>query len=147
MALLTSDPALDTQSGGGFHTRDPAPRERFHEPMRSDVRVPVAGGTNDPQPSWTWSPLAVETLGNSRVVIFPNAGDGASLCSDCGKHMTVTFILDPGAELDTACVEALIPCSVLPDTPLRQGLPEGANRHAGGIPPKCASGTNLFAPG
>lgn len=118
VALLTSDPALDTQSGGGFHTRDPAPRERFHEPMRSDVRVPVAGGTNDPQPSWTWSLLAAETLGNSRVVIFPNAGHGASLCSDCGMDMTLTFILDPEAEFDTACVEALTPRFVLPDTPL-----------------------------
>ncbi|MCA0848258.1 alpha/beta hydrolase [Salipiger thiooxidans] len=118
VALLTSAPALDTQSGGGFHTRDPAPREGFHEPMRSDVRVPVAGGTNDPQPSWTWSLLAAETLENSRVVIFPNAGHGTSLYSDCGKDMNVTFILDPGAELDTACVGALTPCFVLPDTPL-----------------------------
>jgi pimeloyl-ACP methyl ester carboxylesterase len=98
VALLTSepDPALDTQSGGGFHTRDPAPREGFDEPVRSDVPVLVAGGTNDPQTSWTWSLLAAETLGNSRVVIFPNAGHGASLCSDCGKDVTVTVILDPG---------------------------------------------------
>ncbi|WP_289155368.1 alpha/beta hydrolase [uncultured Salipiger sp.] len=87
--------------------------------MRSDVRVPVAGGANDPQTSCTWSPLAAETLRNSHVVIFPNAGHGASLCSDCGKDVTVTVILAPGgAELDTACVEALTPRFVLPDTPL-----------------------------
>lgn len=97
---------------------DPAPREGFHEPVHSDVPVLVAGGTNDSQTSWKWSPLAAETLGNSRVVIFPNAGHGASLYSDCGMDMNVKFILDPGAELDTACVEALTPRFVLPDTPL-----------------------------
>jgi pimeloyl-ACP methyl ester carboxylesterase len=96
-----------------------APRDGFHEPVRSDVPVLVAGGTNDTQTSWKWSQRAAETLPNAQVVIFPNAGHGASLYSDCGLDMNDRFILDPAAELDLSCVDALTPTFVLPDAPLR----------------------------
>ncbi|EPX76270.1 alpha/beta hydrolase [Salipiger mucosus] len=97
---------------------EPAPREGFHDPVVSDVPVLVMGGTNDSQTSWKWSGLAAETLPNSRVVIFPNAGHGSSLFSDCGLDMNVTFILDPEAPLDRSCLAGLAPKFALPDTPL-----------------------------
>ena len=98
---------------------EPAPRDGFHEPVRSNVPVLVAGGTNDTQTSWKWSQRAAETLPNAQVVIFPNAGHGASLYSDCGLDMNARFILGPEAELDLGCVDALTPTFVLPDAPLR----------------------------
>lgn len=98
---------------------EPAPRAEFHEPVRSEVPVLVAGGTNDTQTSWKWSQLAAETLPHAQLVIFPNAGHGASLYSDCGLDMNDRFILDPSAELDLSCVDALTPEFVLPEMPLR----------------------------
>lgn len=96
----------------------PAPREGFHEPVASDVPVLAIGGTNDTQTSWKWSALAAETLTNARTIIFPNAGHGASLFSDCGRDINAKFILDPAAELDLSCVNGLLPKFVMPDDPL-----------------------------
>ena len=95
-----------------------APRDGFQTPVVSDVPVLVAGGTNDTQTSWKWSHLAAETLSNSRVVIYPNSGHGASLYSKCGRDINAKFILDPGTELDLSCVEPLTPQFVLPDATL-----------------------------
>lgn len=97
---------------------EPAPREGFHDPVVSDIPVLVVGGTNDTQTSWKWSGLAAETLTNARLLILPNSGHGASLYSACGRDINAKFILDPAADLDFSCADALLPRFVMPDDPL-----------------------------
>ena len=97
---------------------NPPPRGGFHEPVVSDVPVLLMGGTHDTHTSWKWSALAAETLSQSQVTIYPNAGHGSSLYSQCGLDINTRFILDPTAELDTSCLDVMVPVFVLPDAPL-----------------------------
>jgi pimeloyl-ACP methyl ester carboxylesterase len=92
----------------------PQPREGFHEPVVSDLPVLVLSGLNDVQTSWTWGPHVAESLTNARAFVFPEAGHGALLFSQCAVDLGVAFVEDPGQALDASCIEDLRPEFELP---------------------------------
>jgi pimeloyl-ACP methyl ester carboxylesterase len=49
------------------------------------------------------------TAPNQRRVIFPNEGHAPSVRSPCAQSVGISFLRDPGAPLDTACVTSLPP--------------------------------------
>ncbi|MFD0858595.1 alpha/beta hydrolase [Roseovarius aquimarinus] len=91
------------------------PRADFHTPVASDLPVMVLSGLADTQTSWRWGPLATETLSNAQSFVFPGAGHGALLFSDCARDMTVTFIHAPEQPVPDGCIHDLVPTFVLPN--------------------------------
>ncbi|MCC0044902.1 MAG: alpha/beta hydrolase [Brucellaceae bacterium] len=97
---------------------DQHPREGFQTPIHSDVPVLVLNGLLDVQTSWKWGARAAETLSNSRNYIIPEAGHGSILYQPCANDISVAFINDPSAELDTSCIADIKIDFVMPDDPL-----------------------------
>jgi pimeloyl-ACP methyl ester carboxylesterase len=94
------------------------PREGFQTPVASDLPVLVLNGLLDVQTSWKWGELAAETLSNARNYVIPEAGHGTIAYQACPSDISVAFLNDPSAELDTSCIEKLQPKFVAPDDPL-----------------------------
>ena len=81
--------------------------------------VLALNGLLDIQTSWKWGELAVETLGDARNLVIPEAGHGTIAYQPCAADISLAFLNYPAAELDTACIEGLAPDFVMPDEPLR----------------------------
>ena len=92
----------------------PAPREGYHDPVKSDIPTLVLYGLNDTQTSSADALDTAANLGNARALGFPEAGHGALIFSQCAKDIGIAFIEQPGAELATGCIESLKPQWVLP---------------------------------
>lgn len=90
------------------------PRPDFHDPVASDLPVMVLSGLTDTQTSWQWGPLAAQTLTNAQSFVYPGAGHGAILFSDCARDMTVAFLHAPGEAVPSGCIAGLEPDFVLP---------------------------------
>ena len=90
------------------------PFEGFHDAIASDIPTLVVWGSNDTQTSMLGAKLAAESLTNSQVVGFPEAGHGAILFSKCAKDVGLAFIERPDQPVDAGCTEALKPVFVLP---------------------------------
>ncbi|MGD9891299.1 MAG: alpha/beta hydrolase [Dehalococcoidia bacterium] len=76
-----------------------------NEPVASDVPTLILSGRHDPITPPTFAEIAATTLPNSTVVIFPGVGHGALLSTHtCPYDITWTFLRDPSARPDTACV-------------------------------------------
>lgn len=94
------------------------PREGFQTPVASDLPVLVLNGLLDIQTSWRWGEMAALTLGNARNFVIPEAGHGTIAYQACANDITVAFLNDPTADLETGCIDGLHPDFVLPDDPL-----------------------------
>lgn len=97
------------------------PRAGFHEPVVSDIPTLVLNGTLDIQTSWKWGGIAAQTLSNARNYLVPEAGHGTIAYQPCANDISVAFVNDPRAELDTACLAELTPRFVLPDGSMSGG--------------------------
>lgn len=92
----------------------PAPREGFHDPVTSSIPALVLYGLNDTQTSSADARDVAASLGNARVLGFPDAGHGVLMFSRCAKDIGLAFVEQPTAELATGCIEELEPKWVLP---------------------------------
>ena len=97
---------------------DQHPREGFHDPIVSDVPVLSLNGLMDTQTSWRWGAVAVETLSNGRNYVIPQAGHGTLIFQQCAADISVAFINDPAAVLDTSCIDRIAVKFAMPDDPL-----------------------------
>lgn len=52
------------------------------------------------------------------MITFPLAGHAASILSQCAEDIVTAFVLDPDADLNLTCLEAMRPEFVLPDAVL-----------------------------
>jgi pimeloyl-ACP methyl ester carboxylesterase len=94
------------------------PREGFQTPVVSDLPVLVLNGLLDIQTSWKWGELAAKTLSHARNYVIPEAGHGTIAYQPCANDISVAFLNDPSAALDTSCIAKLQPHFVKPDDAL-----------------------------
>ena len=77
-------------------------------PVESDVPALILTGAFDPITPTTYGEAALETLPNGTLVEFPNAGhDPLSTAGPCALVITLAFLDDPTAEVDTTCTDDL----------------------------------------
>lgn len=112
--FLAGDTGVQAQMFDICESFTPAPRDGYHDPVTSSIPALVLYGLNDTQTSSADAKDAAESLGNARVLGFPEAGHGALMFSKCAKDIGLAFIEQPEAELATACIEGLKPNWVLP---------------------------------
>ncbi|MEQ8349307.1 MAG: alpha/beta fold hydrolase [Sneathiellaceae bacterium] len=91
-----------------------AARPDFAEPVRSDIPALLLFGEYDPLTPPYWTAAAVATLPNGRAIAFPGAAHDVLGSSLCAQTVVTAFIRDPGAALDTACVESQRPRFFIP---------------------------------
>ncbi|GGX67225.1 hypothetical protein GCM10007385_40390 [Tateyamaria omphalii] len=91
------------------------PRPNWLEPVTSDLPVLVFSGEIDTQTSSTWGPLVAQTLPNSHAIVFPEAGHGALLFSQCARDIGEAFLEMPQSAVDTSCVADLRLPYLMPD--------------------------------
>lgn len=90
-------------------------RDNWLEPVSSDLPVLVFSGEIDTQTASTWGPLAAETLSNSQAIVFPEAGHGALLFSQCARDIGEAFLEAPGETVNISCVAELRLPYLMPD--------------------------------
>lgn len=83
--------------------------ERFLDPVDSDLPTLVLSGTYDPVTPTPGADAVVSELGDVTFVTFDGVGHGAWDATECGTGITLAFLADPGAELDTSCADAVGP--------------------------------------
>lgn len=77
-----------------------------NEPVASDVPTLVLSGSFDPITPPAWGQAAADHLSRSHHVIFPNAGHSVLDSGECAVTVIQSFLSNPLAEPDTACVES-----------------------------------------
>ncbi len=87
-------------------------------PVASDIPTMIFAGAYDLQTPVSWNKSAFVHLPNASFVLFPMAGHGAILYSDCAAGIANAFIADPRAIPDESCVATLRPQWAMPDDPL-----------------------------
>lgn len=78
-----------------------------NEPVSSDIPTLVLAGEYDPITPPEWGRRVTRTLRNSRFLLAPGLGHGASLGSDCTALLSLAFIENPTGTLDTTCIDEL----------------------------------------
>lgn len=73
-------------------------------PVTSDIPTLILAGTSDTATPPAWSKLAGDTLANSIYLEFPGLTHGLLGDNDCLNGLTESFLADPTAVLDQACV-------------------------------------------
>ena len=93
---------------------EPAPIE-VKDPVQSDVPTLVLQGAYDmPTPIYMGRRAARE-LENSTYVLVPQQGHGTwTSAGSCVGRIAAAFVEDPGAPLDTSCLEGRRPQWALP---------------------------------
>lgn len=86
--------------------------------VKSDLPTLVINGGLDGMTPPEWGNRAAQTLSQSKVVTIPMAGHTAGLLNKCGNALVAAFVLDPEAEINTACADAARPSFVQPDSEL-----------------------------
>jgi pimeloyl-ACP methyl ester carboxylesterase len=81
----------------------------FVDPVRSDMHVLVLSGTYDPVTSTPGAQTVADSLGNATFVTFDGLGHGTWDVTECGTAITLAYLDDPTAELDTTCAAAVGP--------------------------------------
>ena len=74
-----------------------------HQPIVSDMPVLLLSGRFDPITPPEWAQSAAETLPNSQYVFFESGAHGMINRLDCATAITMRFLRDPLAPLDTTC--------------------------------------------
>ena len=88
--------------------------DSFHDPVSSDIPTLVMVGLNDTQTASSWGRVALKTLSNGKLAIFPESGHGVYEFSQCARDIGAAFFNQPGEAPDTACTEDLKPEFALP---------------------------------
>lgn len=79
------------------------PAEGENDPVTFDGPVLLLAGEFDPVTPPRLLEAAAEGLSDSTVVDLAGASHAAALSGECGYNLVVSFLIDPTAELDTAC--------------------------------------------
>ena len=87
-------------------------------PATSDWPFLVTNGSLDFNAPPECGEDAFETLPNAKMITFPLTGHAASILSECAEDIVNAFVLDPAADLNLTCLEAMRPEFVLPDAEL-----------------------------
>lgn len=87
-------------------------------PVASDVPTMIFAGAYDLQTPVSWNKSAFVHLPNASFVLFPMAGHGTILFSQCAGDIAAAFIDDPRSIPDESCVSDLRPVWAMPDDPL-----------------------------
>jgi pimeloyl-ACP methyl ester carboxylesterase len=77
------------------------------EPISSDLPTLVTAGEYDPITPPAFAEQVAANLANSTYIEFPASGHGPTGGVDCAQGIAAAYIVDPSAELDTACVSEL----------------------------------------
>ncbi len=90
----------------GVATADSIETER----VSSDIPTLLFAGLFDPITPLSSAESAAQGLSNSQVLAFPGAGHGITATDTasgaCAKDLMLTFFDDPGAPLETSCIDA-----------------------------------------
>ncbi len=78
--------------------------------MTSDVPTLLFSGKFDPITPVAEAQSALQGLSNGQLLVFPSAGHGITATDTdsgtCAKDLMLAFLDDPGAPLDTSCIQA-----------------------------------------
>jgi len=85
----------------------PALGEQENMPVISSIPTLILTGTLDPITPPEWGLLASETLSNSYVYEFPNAGHWEMRSGSCALGIGLAFIDNPEGEPDASCIVGL----------------------------------------
>lgn len=95
----------------GVEAADPV----LSTPVSSDIPTLILTGELDPIVHPEYGSLAAENLPNSTLYVFTGVGHGGSSGGDCPMTILTSFVLDPTAPPDDACVADMArPPFVLP---------------------------------
>jgi hypothetical protein len=75
-----------------------------NEPVQSDIPTLVLAGQYDPITPPAWGQQAAESLSNSFFYEFAGFGHGVSLDHACPESIAQSFLSNPAAAPDTACM-------------------------------------------
>jgi pimeloyl-ACP methyl ester carboxylesterase len=78
-----------------------------NQPVFSAVPTLLMNGEFDPITPPAWGQHAAETLDNAYLYIYPGVGHGASGVEGCPQDMMITFLLNPAAAPDDACISLM----------------------------------------
>jgi pimeloyl-ACP methyl ester carboxylesterase len=81
----------------------------FNEPVTSDIPALVLAGSFDPITPPQGTRAVASHLANSVFLEFPAESHAVTPHGPCEEAVTVAFLTDPRAELDTSCVDQLTP--------------------------------------
>jgi pimeloyl-ACP methyl ester carboxylesterase len=100
----------DVVGPGGWHCDvwdvDPVPGGRL-KPVAGDIPVLVVSGGLDPATPPETADEVIAGFLNTTSLVLPAAGHAGGVLVDCTRVLSVAFILDPTADLDTSCVDEL----------------------------------------
>jgi pimeloyl-ACP methyl ester carboxylesterase len=88
------------------------------QPVASAAPTLILAGAYDLQTPVSWNKSAFVHLPNAAFVLFPMAGHGVILYSDCAADIATAFVDDPRAAPDASCTADLRPEWAMPDDPL-----------------------------
>ncbi len=83
------------------------PQDIDNQVVQSDIPTLVMSGAFDPITPPEWGDLIAEGFSNSYVYVYPNAGHGASISSECATQMLIAFLNDPTTPPDDSCINTL----------------------------------------
>jgi len=83
------------------------------EAVVSDVPTLVFNGRFDPITPPSYGQEVADTLSQDFYFVFPNAGHGALLSSDCADSIFLEFLSNPNKAPDGSCVETIPPVKFL----------------------------------
>lgn len=78
----------------------------FTDPVDSELPVLILSGTYDPVTSTPEAARVAEALPNSTFVTFDRLGHGIWNTVPCATEITLAYLADPEASLDTSCATA-----------------------------------------
>lgn len=79
--------------------------------IQSDIPALITSGQFDPITPPAFGDEMANYFSNATVLTFPASGHGASVAEACGLGITVAFLNDPTAPVDSACIEEMPPIS------------------------------------
>ncbi len=97
--------AFDVCDAWGAGVADPIE----DQPVLSSVPALVLSGQYDPITPPAWGRQVADTLEMATYVNIPSGGHGPSAGLECPQSLVRSFLTDPTADLDTACVEEMGP--------------------------------------
>jgi pimeloyl-ACP methyl ester carboxylesterase len=118
-----------------------------NEPVVSDVPTLLMTGEFDPVTPPAWARRAAETLPYGSVIEYPGVGHGASVVEGCPRDMLISFLNDPTATPDDACVAGMAMQWVVPSDEVQAVQLEPFTNEAMGIRGVVPAAWTEAAPG
>jgi len=87
----------------------------FKTPVQSDVPILIFQADYDMRTPPSWGRAAAESLSNTVYLSVPATGHGVIGSSPCVDQISASFMRDPAASVDTACLGGLAIKFIMPD--------------------------------